>query len=134
MAMQRLNLFLVSLKAFYEDDNDAVLQAWTQLLDEGHQQDFLNRNVMARVCEYGDLDLLEFLIDHNYVFDKLCVYICAYECNLEFLCLILNYQPNVMDNIDLQHLISELEKKVQEHPDIQNVIDFFKNNYVNGAG
>ena len=98
------------------------------------QNPFLNRNVMARACESGDMTLLELLITNNFVFDKLCVYICAYECNLEFLGLILNYQPNVMDEVNLQHLISELEKKVQDNPEIQSVIDFFKNNFVEGNG
>ena len=136
MAIHQQNPFLEAFKALLilnvEDPVNAVLQAWTQLLEEGHQQEFLNRNVMARVCEHGYLDLLMFLIENDYVFDKLCVYICAYECDLEFLCLILNYQPNVMDGVNLQHLLSELEKKVQDNPEIQSVIDFFKDNFVEG--
>ena len=133
--MQQQNPFLEALYMFDgEDPVNAVLQAWTQFLEEGHQQAFLNRNVMARVCEHGDPDLLMFLIDNGYVFDKLCVYIYAYKCNLEFLGLILNYQPNVMDGVDLQHLISELEKKVHDDPEIQLVIDFFKDNFVEGNG
>ncbi len=121
MALQQQNPFLSALSELYDSErvND-VIEVWTKLLEQGYQQQFSNRNLMARVCESGDMTLLEFLIANNFVFDKLCVYLCSHHGEFDLLMRILEYQPNVMDKVNLQHLIRDVEQK-------QEVIDFFKN-------
>ena len=122
MALQQQNPFLSALSELYDSErvND-VIEVWTKLLEQGYQQQFLkSRNLMARVCESGDMNLLEFLIANNFVFDKLCVYICSHYCEFVLLKRILEYQPDVMEKVDLQHLMADVEDK-------EEVVDFFKN-------
>lgn len=102
------NLFLKALlDNVKEGDTDAILPIWKALWEDGYQT--FSRNLMARVCENGFTDLLMFMFEHDYVFDKLAIYISAFEGNIHFLKLLFTYQ--VFRNINKQHLISQLGKK-----------------------
>ena len=66
MSQIQPNLFLKTLcDKIAGGDTDAILPIWEALWEGGYHT--FSRNLMARVCENGFTDLLEFMIEHNYV-------------------------------------------------------------------
>lgn len=113
------NLFLKSLRdKIAEGDTDAILPIWEALWENGYHT--FSRNLMARVCENGFTDLLEFMIEHNYVFDGLAIYISAFEGNIHFLELLFENQE--FQNINRQHLRTQLEER-----ELNQVIQYLEN-------
>jgi hypothetical protein len=117
------NLFLKSLcDKIVEGDTDAVLPIWEALWENGYHS--FTRNVMARVCENGFTDLLQFMMEHDYVFDKLAIYISAFSGNIHSLELLFAYQE--FQNVNKQHLRTQLvEKELNQVIEYLENIDFF---------
>jgi len=113
------NLFLKSLRdKIAEGDTDAILPIWEALWENGYHT--FSRNLMARVCENGFTDLLEFMIEHNYFFDRLAIYISAFEGNIHFLELLFACQE--FQNVNRQHLRTQLVEK-----ELDQVIKYLEN-------
>jgi len=120
MENQPVNLFLMAIHSNVNNVN-AILEAWQTLIDEGIYEGFQNRNLMARVCESGSLQLLEFLMEHNFIFDRLAIYLSAIErADIVFLERLLSYQQ--FNDLNMNHLMTQLQER-----NLQQVIDFFNN-------
>lgn len=117
------NLFLKSFRNKIAGGNtDAILPMWEALWENGHHS--FNRNLMARVCENGFVDLLQFMMEHDYVFDKLAIYISAFRGNIHFLELLFEYQE--FQNVNKQHLRTQLVAKgLDQVIQYLESIDFF---------
>lgn len=124
MSQIQPNLFLKSLRdKIAGGDTDAILPIWEALWENGYHT--FSRNLMARVCENGFTDLLRFMMEHNYVFDRLAIYISAFEGNIHFLELLFGYQDN-FQGVNKQHLRTQLvEKDLDQVIQYLESIDFF---------
>ena len=124
MSQIQQNLFLEALRAkIKEGDTDGILPIWEALWKTGYHT--FSRNLMARVCENGFKDLLKFMMKHGYVFDKLAIYISAFNGNSDFLKLLIEYQDD-FQGLNKIHLKNQLvEKELDKVIQYLESIDFF---------
>jgi len=115
---------LLSENTFYEaltnvkNSTKKILEIWTHLLDE-NVSGFQNRNLMVNVCKRNDINLLLFMMKHNFKFDKLAIYVLAFAENIYFIEILFEYQT--FNDLNFVHLRKQLVKKK-----LYQMVEFFK--------
>jgi|688.fasta_scaffold744698_1 hypothetical protein len=115
---------LLSENPFYETltnvkySTEQILEIWTHLLDK-NVSGFQNRNLMVNVCKRDDINLLLFMMQHNFKFDKLAIYVLAFSENIHFIEMLFEYQT--FNDLNFVHLKKQLVKKK-----LYQMVEFFK--------